>query len=83
VQTEKDGTRFLWWLGVIVHICNPSPQEAEAGGLAVQGQPGLHSKTESGRKVEQNGFPGSGQDHDNSWLLLKRLSIQCSLSIHT
>jgi hypothetical protein len=60
VQTEKDGTRFLWWLGVIVHICNPSPQEAEAGG-----------------------FPGSGQDHDNSWLLLKRLSIQCSLSIHT
>jgi hypothetical protein len=27
-----------WW-------CTPSSQEAEAGGLRIQGHPGLHSKT--------------------------------------
>jgi hypothetical protein len=31
--------------GVVVHAFNPSTQEAEAGGLQVQGQPGLHSET--------------------------------------
>lgn len=29
------------WLGVVVCACNPSTWEAEAGGLGVQGQPGL------------------------------------------
>jgi hypothetical protein len=32
-------------VGVVIHSCNPSTQEAEAEGLRVQGQPGLHSKT--------------------------------------
>jgi hypothetical protein len=32
-------------LGVVVHSCNLSTQEAEAGGSLVQGQPGLHSET--------------------------------------
>jgi hypothetical protein len=30
---------------MVVHTCNPSAQEAEAGGSRVQGQPGLHSET--------------------------------------
>jgi hypothetical protein len=25
------------WLGVVWHACNPSTQEAEAGGLQIQG----------------------------------------------
>jgi hypothetical protein len=29
---------------VVVHICNPSIQEVEAGGLRVQSQPGLHNE---------------------------------------
>jgi hypothetical protein len=28
-----------------MHTCNPNTQEAEAGGLGVQGQPGLQRKT--------------------------------------
>jgi hypothetical protein len=27
----------------MVHICNPSTQEAEAGGLGVESHPGLHN----------------------------------------
>jgi hypothetical protein len=30
---------------VVVHACNPSTQEVEAGGSGVQSQPGPHSKT--------------------------------------
>jgi hypothetical protein len=33
-----------------VHVCNPSSEEAQAGGLQVQGQPGLHSETLPKRK---------------------------------
>jgi hypothetical protein len=29
----------------MVYVCNPSTQEAEAGGLRVPGQPGLQSET--------------------------------------
>jgi hypothetical protein len=29
---------------VVVHICNPSTQKLEAGGVLVQGQPGLHQR---------------------------------------
>jgi hypothetical protein len=32
----------------VVHTCNPSTGEAEAGGLKVQGQSGLHRQFESG-----------------------------------
>jgi hypothetical protein len=32
-------------LGVMMHAYNPSTQETEAGGLRIQGQPGLHNKT--------------------------------------
>jgi hypothetical protein len=32
-------------MGMVVHTCNPSTWEAEAGGLRVQSQPGLHSNT--------------------------------------
>jgi hypothetical protein len=32
-------------LSVVMHTCNSSTQEAEAGGLRVPGQPGLHSET--------------------------------------
>jgi hypothetical protein len=30
---------------MVVHTCNSSTQEAEAGKSQVQGPPGLHSKT--------------------------------------
>jgi hypothetical protein len=32
-------------LGMVMQACNPSTQEAEADGLRILGQPGLHSKT--------------------------------------
>jgi hypothetical protein len=32
-------------LGMLVHLCNPSIREIEAGGSWVQGQPGLYSET--------------------------------------
>jgi hypothetical protein len=38
-------------MSVVVHSCNPSTQEAEAGGWQVQGQPELQSET-----VSQNDF---------------------------
>jgi hypothetical protein len=31
----------------VVHTCNPSTQEAEAGGLQIWRQPGLHGETPS------------------------------------
>jgi hypothetical protein len=37
-------------LGMVVHICNPSTQETEAGGVKVQGQSGLHSETFSKKR---------------------------------
>jgi hypothetical protein len=37
----KIGSNFL---GAVVHFCNPSTLEAEAGGLQFQGQHGLHSE---------------------------------------
>jgi hypothetical protein len=30
---------------MVMHVCNHSTQEAEVGGLRVQGQLGLHSQT--------------------------------------
>lgn len=42
-----------WWSqpGVVANACDPSPLEAEAGGLPrVQGQPGLPSETLSDKK---------------------------------
>jgi hypothetical protein len=29
----------------VVHACNPSTREDEAGGLRVQNEPGIHSET--------------------------------------
>jgi hypothetical protein len=44
---------------VMVQVCNPSTREAKAGGLQVQGQPGLYSETLSQKlnnnnKIKQN-----------------------------
>lgn len=39
-------------LGVVAQGCNPSNQEAEAGGSWVQGQPGLNTKILSERQRE-------------------------------
>jgi hypothetical protein len=39
-----DGIEILK-LGMTVHPCNSSTQEAEAGGLKVQGQPALYRET--------------------------------------
>jgi hypothetical protein len=38
---------------MVVHTYNPSNQEAEAGGLKVQEQPGLHSKDPSQKKKKK------------------------------
>jgi hypothetical protein len=46
--TTVSGTqKMLYQLGVVVHICNPSRQEGEAGGLTLQSHPGLHRETPS------------------------------------
>jgi hypothetical protein len=44
-------------MGMVVHSCNPSTWEAEAGGLRVQGQPWLHNETLSQKNPQnQRGF---------------------------
>jgi hypothetical protein len=40
-------------LGKVVHACNPSTWEVEAGGSQVQGQYGLCSKTLSQKKKKK------------------------------
>jgi hypothetical protein len=42
---EDTDSKFLWKSGMVVHTCNPSTQEAEAGGSGVGVQPGLHRET--------------------------------------
>jgi hypothetical protein len=37
--------------GVVVHVSNPSTQEAGAGGYQVQGQSGLHTEILSQNKM--------------------------------
>jgi hypothetical protein len=44
-------------LGMVVHTCDPSTQKAEAGGLRVWGQPGLHSKSLSQKIYIYVAFP--------------------------
>jgi hypothetical protein len=45
---------------MVLHICNPSTQGAEAGGSQVRGQPGLHSETlsQTNIKVEKANILG-------------------------
>jgi hypothetical protein len=43
---------------VVVHADNPSMWEAEAGGLQVQGQLGLHSMTLSQKQKRTNNLGG-------------------------
>jgi hypothetical protein len=38
-------------ISIVGHACNPSTPEAEAGGLQVQGQYGLHTKTTFPKKI--------------------------------
>lgn len=40
-------------LDTVAHACNPSTQEAKAGGLPIQSQPGLHSKILAKKKKKQ------------------------------
>jgi hypothetical protein len=40
--------------GMVIHACNPSTQEVEAGGLRVQVQPELYSKTLSQKQQQKN-----------------------------
>jgi hypothetical protein len=41
---------------MMVHACNPSTHEAEAGESRVQGQPALHSKTLTQNKTKNGVF---------------------------
>jgi hypothetical protein len=43
--------------GVVVHTCNPSTQEVEAGGSKIQGQSWLQSKT-LGPERREDGWRG-------------------------
>jgi hypothetical protein len=38
-------------VGVVGDTCNPSTEEAAAGGLQVQDQPGLHSESLSQKQI--------------------------------
>jgi hypothetical protein len=38
---------------VVVHTCNPNPQENEEGGSCIQGQPGLFSNILYQKKKEE------------------------------
>jgi hypothetical protein len=49
----KPGGKDLTGLGMVAHTCNPSIWEAEAGGMRVSGQPGLHSETLSVSKRDR------------------------------
>jgi hypothetical protein len=42
----------------VTHACNPSTQEAEAGGLRVQYQPGPHRENSSQKTKEKKGRGG-------------------------
>jgi hypothetical protein len=53
--------------GVVVHACNPSTLNIEAGGLRVQGQAGLYSKTlfphpHPCQKKKRGGLEGPSRD---------------------
>jgi hypothetical protein len=39
---------------VMVHICKPNSPKAEAGGLQVQGQPGVHCETLCQQQQQKN-----------------------------
>jgi hypothetical protein len=41
-------------LGVVVLACNPSAEKAKARVSQTQGQPGLHSKTQSQKKKKKS-----------------------------
>lgn len=43
---------------MFIHTCDISTQEAEAEGSRIQGKPGLHSKTVSGKKKESIALMG-------------------------
>jgi hypothetical protein len=58
-------------LGVVVHICNPSTQEAEAGGLQIQEQPGLPSEAFSPKKRRKDKKLQS--EFNIPWQLLERV----------
>jgi hypothetical protein len=52
--------------GVVVHACNPSTWEAEAGKLPIGSQPELYSETLSPKqnKTKQNKTKGGGMCQD-------------------
>jgi hypothetical protein len=62
------------WPGVVVHACNPSTQEAEAGRSWVWGQLGPHIKTWSTPLIQNN--PETKTKPDLS-------AASCFLSLHT
>jgi hypothetical protein len=51
-KLENTTVRAKKKLSVVVHICNPSTWEAEAGGSQIGSQPGLHSEILYQKKKE-------------------------------
>jgi hypothetical protein len=47
---------------MVVFTCNPSTQEAKAGELQVQGQPGLYKETLSQKKERKKGREGGREE---------------------
>jgi hypothetical protein len=46
-----------------MHVYNPSIWETEAGGLSVQGQPGLHNETLAQKPNQPKTPPKSSRNH--------------------
>jgi hypothetical protein len=53
-QGRREKRRGGWEPGVVAHACDPSTQEAEAGGSQVQIQPWLHSEILSQKSKHKN-----------------------------
>jgi hypothetical protein len=55
-------------LSVVIHACNPSTLEAQARGLWVSGQPGLHNETWlKNKQANMNGSLGCAEDFAHGW----------------
>jgi 3'-phosphoadenosine 5'-phosphosulfate sulfotransferase (PAPS reductase)/FAD synthetase len=66
-----------------VHICNPSTQNAESGGLEIQSQPGLHSdrlslKEERRKKEEVEKKQEEGKERGKSRKRKRKMRLKRS-----
>jgi hypothetical protein len=70
--------------GMVVHTCNLSTREADAGGLRVQGQPGLHRPPSQTKNREQirTGIRGSLDHSDDPIQSRQESESELKVKIH-